>query len=152
MKAKNVLMIFAMIAMAVMFTACASITDPDDPSDTPQSISVDVKYIRIEPWYLESPEMVTLNWKYLDTQGSADMPKIAENTHFVSGVRIKTEIRITMGAEDWRKRGKVRKHLIICFTLKEVYRETEFVFNGSEYGEVVFVLHNDGTIEIVSPV
>ena len=150
MKAKA-WMIFAIVAMAVMSTACATAGGPDDPTDIPQSISVDVKYIRIEPWYLESPEVVTLNWKYASDQRSADMPKIAENTHFVSPVRIKTKTRITMRAIDARKRDGVRKRLIICFTLKEVYREVELVFNGSEYGDVVFVLNNDGTIEITSP-
>jgi len=145
---KNVLMIFAIFAMAVIFTACATTTGPDDPKDIPKDVSVDVRYIRIEPWYLESSEVVSLNWKYSDTQGAADMPKIAENTHLMSSLRIKTKTRITMGAEDWRKHGKVRKRFFISFEGKE----TELVFNGSEYGEVVFILHNDGTIEIVSPV
>jgi hypothetical protein len=138
--------------ISLLPAACATATDPDDPTDVPQNLNVDVRYIRIEPWYIESAERVFLNWKYTDTQGAVEMPKIAENTHFISSVRIKTKTRITMGAEDWRKRGKVCKRFIICFTLKEVYREVELVFNGPEYGEVVFILNNNGTIEIVSPV
>jgi len=149
MKAKNFcLIVFVILMMAVFFTACATTTGPDDPKDIPKDVNVDVKYIRIEPWYLESPEVVSLNWAYSDTQGAADMPKIAENTHLMSSLRIKTKTRITMGAEDWRKHGKVRKRFFISFE----GRETELVFNGSEYGEVVFILYNDGTIEIVSPI
>jgi len=156
---KTALIVFVVLAMTAMFFSCGLITGPSDPNDpdrpndphdpdtTPKSISVGVKYIRIEPWYPESAEQVFLNWKHSSTQGSAEMLKIAENTHFVDGISIKTETRITMGAEDWRKHGKVRKRFFICFKDKEI----ELIFNGSEYGEVVFVLHNNDTIEIVSP-
>ena len=152
MKAKNFWMVvlFAMFA-AISFFACGRAGGPDGPDDVPQSISVDVKYIRIEPWYPDGSERVPLNWKYSDTQGSAEMLKIAENTYFADDVRIKTKTRITLKALDPRKRGEVRKRFIICFTLKEVYREVELIFNSPEYGEVVFIIHNNGTIEIVSP-
>jgi len=146
---KTVLIVFAIIAMTAMFFSCGLITgpsDPDDPNDpdtTPKNISVEVKYIRIEPWYLESPEVVSLNWKYSNTQGAAVMPKISENTHAVGNIPIKTETRITMRALDARKRGGVRKRFFI--------NGVELIFNGSEYGDVVFVLHNNGKIEIISP-
>jgi hypothetical protein len=152
MKKLNVcLIVFAILMISVtFFTGCGTITGPDPPpppDTTPKNISVEVKYVRIEPWYLESSEVVSLNWKYSNTQGAAVMPKISENTHAVGNIPIKTETRITMGAEDWRKRGKVRKRFFICFKGKEI----ELIFNGSEYGDVVFVLHNNDTIEIISP-
>jgi len=137
---------FLLCFAAISCTSATGPDNPDDPNDpdtTPKSVSVEVKYVRIEPWYLESAEVVFLNWSYTNYADSAEMPKISENTHTIGGIMIKTETGITMRAEDWRKRGAVRKRFFID--------GFELIFNGSEYGDVVFVHHNDGTIELISP-
>jgi len=144
MKAKNFcLIVFVILMMAVFFTACAQVTGPDDPQDLPKDINVSVKYVRIEPYYPQQWETVALNWTYGDMVRAADMAKESENIYVAGSAAIKTKTEIKMKVMDVWKPGYVCKRLFV--------NGTELIFNGSEYGEVVFILHNDGTIEITSP-
>jgi hypothetical protein len=141
MKAKNVLMIFAMIAMAVMFTACASITDPDDPF-LPKDKSISVQYIRQPPIDYNVGDVVHLIWNYSNYSGRASMTRTSED-NFSCGAQIKTETKIGMTVEDLRKYhdyGNVRERLFVD--------NHEFIFDGPISGGIEFVYHNDGIIEL----
>jgi len=71
------------------------------------------------------------------------MPKESENIYVAASVLIKTETAITMKVIDVWKTDYARKRLFI--------NEIELIFEGSEYGEVGFILHNDESIEIIYP-
>ncbi|TFH50484.1 MAG: hypothetical protein E4H01_02265 [Lysobacterales bacterium] len=143
MKAKNFcLIVFAILSMAVMFEACAGAAGPSEV--TPKSISVQVRYERVLP--VSNPQasdIVTLDWVFGSFEGgNADMPKVAED-NYTTSASIKTETVITMQISDFKKAGFVRKRIFI--------NNIELIFNSSEYGQVKFKVHNDGSIEVISP-
>ncbi|MDP2923939.1 MAG: hypothetical protein Q8O30_09525, partial [Candidatus Omnitrophota bacterium] len=74
------LIVFLILAMAVMFSACAQIgTDPDR---IPKSKTVTVTYDRVLP--VPNPEgadAASLDWVFGSFEGgNADMSKVAENS------------------------------------------------------------------------
>ncbi|MDP3052331.1 MAG: hypothetical protein Q8N42_02370 [bacterium] len=141
MKAKHVLIVFAILTMAVMFSGCG--TGAIGPDIIPKDKWVSVKYVRVQPSDPQSPDRATLNWDLGSTgAGMAGMTKEAEDT-FVASAQIKTETKVNMKVLDVRKPDYVCKRLFID--------GHELIFGGSEFGSVQFIYRNDGTIEITSP-
>jgi hypothetical protein len=142
MKAKNVLMICVILAMAVIFTACAQV-GPTDPDRVPKSSNVRVEYLRVLP--VPTPQAMddpTLGWSYDSNQGGAsNMTKIAEDSFSVSGISIMTETKIRIWVRDPRMWNGTS--LEVCKTLKIDGQELEV---GSIYGTITFIKGNDGKI------
>ena len=128
------------LLIVFMFDCHKSVTGPDR---TPRPLNVTVKYIRIEPYITQPIEAMILSWDYGQFEGGACvMSKIAEGV-FTASALIKTEMSISMTVMDNFKEGFVRKRIFI--------NDQELIFQGSEYGNVAFIYHNDGTIEITYP-
>lgn len=142
-------MISAILPMMMFFTACASATGPDDPVDkTPHPKSVTVKYVQVLP--LPNPEaaddIATLVWVYDPYQGDfSNMPKTAENTYQIGGVRIETETVIHIYVADpqeWNGSSN--------WVGKYIYIDGQELVVSSTYGEVKFKYGNDGIVKVVS--
>lgn len=145
MKVKNFLMIFAIVLIAMFFSSCGTVgpTDPDDPF-LPKDKTIGVQYIRVEPYDPSIGNVVTLRWNYTNYVGAQRMsPNASDENKFTCGAQIKTETKIGMFVEDWRKAYQgynVRKRLFVD--------NHEFIFDGPVEGGIEFVYHNDGTIEL----
>jgi len=143
MKAKNFcLIVFAIIAMAVLFMSCGTV-GPTDPDRIPKASSVRVDYLRVLP--VPTPQAMddpTLGWSYDPYQGGAsNMTKIAEDSFSVSGISIMTETKIRIWVRDPRMWNGTS--LEVCKALKIDGQELE---TGSIYGTITFIKGNDGKI------
>lgn len=143
MKAK-VLMIFAIVVIAIYLSFCGTV-GPTDPDITPKSKSVTVDYARVLPVLNpEAMDITTLNWRFGNMEGGmADMSKTAENT-FSAGAFIKTETRIRIWVNDPRMWNG--SSLVVRRILK--VDGQELVITGT-HGELTFIYHNDGRIEVI---
>jgi hypothetical protein len=139
------IVIVAFLIMSSFFTntSCKSAAGPDGVDNTPKDKSVSVQYIRIQPYDSSyGGDIVILRWNYANYTGAAGMTKVAEN-NFSCGAQIKTETKTSITAEDmWKLNPWVRRRLFID--------GHELIFTGPDEGNIEFIYHNDGSIEITS--
>jgi hypothetical protein len=140
MKAKNALMIFAMIAMAVFFTTCntGSITDDVIPKDE----TVSIQYVRQPPIDGFQPDAADIHWFYSSFEGAAGMSRTAED-HFSASASIKTETEILLNIRDMRKATECGGYVRRLVTIDN----HTYVYEGSNCGNIKFIKRNDGSIE-----
>jgi len=143
MKAKNVLIVFAILMISVMFTNCGTV-GPTDPDNLPKDKSISVQYIRQPPVDYNVGDVVTLKWNYPNYTGATSMAKTAED-NFSCGAQIKTETKISMTAEDWRKYTECGYYAGHIFKIDGYQLPNP----GSNCGAREFIYHNDGTIEVI---
>jgi hypothetical protein len=146
MKTKNLgLIIFSILLFSVFFSACGTVGGNPNGPDVPKDKNVSVQYIRVGTIDGNVGNIVNLRWGYAGYSGVAAMgPRVDDENNFSCGAQIKTETKISIGSEDWRKYTEcgyyARKRLFI-----DGY---ELTFEGSGCGSVEFIYHNDGKIEI----
>ena len=144
MKAKNFLIVFAVILIAMSFFACDIFTTSKIGKDTdPKPKTITVKYARILPvLHPDYPDEITLNWYYEPSQGGAcDVPKIAEDTFSISGIGIMTETRITICVRDPRHYNGSSDQM--C---QYLYIDGQELSVSSQRGQTIFIYGNDGKI------
>lgn len=143
---KHLSLIFALSSVVL---SCTDVTT--DSAIAPRNITVSVDYVRVSPVDLRSSNVALVRWSYGFNTGVASLiAREPDGNDFNTAASIRTETKITMHVEDWRKVPSppvtsyyVRKRLLIS--------DHELIFEGSEFGSVEFIYHNDGSIEITNP-
>jgi len=143
MKAKNVLIIFAILAIAVSILSCVGAVGPTDPDRTPKPKSVRIDYSRVQPVpYPDGRDVVGMNWRYDPYQGGViAMTKTGDDAFSISGISIMTETRVEIWIVDIRMwNGNSAE---VCKSIKIDGQEFEV---SSTYGHAFFIYGNDGKI------
>ena len=146
MKAKNVLIVFAVILIAMSFFACDIFTTSKIGKDTkPYPKNITVKYVRVQPIPSpSSPNLISLTWLFGSYQGGdGPMTLISDNEFQRGGVLIKTETVITICVTDPQEFNGSP-----CEVCKYIYIDGQELVVSYTYGQVKFIYHNDGKVEV----